>query len=161
MASSTKIIYISGYHSGTTISHRGSASEGKRVQNQDLRMPRCLRAYIIFSPASCDDGIPHPQPWCKLSFTLTYHVFSEKKIKIEETRLCLSSLPIGDYRTRHLGACFKDVLWVSLPLVWDFKRQRASVCRVTRWECVLPVPFPKMNWILCKLLKHLKPEENE
>lgn len=148
---STKIIYICGYHSGRTISCVGSASEWKRAQNQDFRTPRSLKARTVVSPSVTwwnSSPLAQVQIFPSLSHTGSSSEKHEDDFKIKESRLCLSSLPIGCCRMWHLGACFKEVLWVSLPLVWGFKRQSESVCRVTMRMHTPSFPFPKWTAVI-------------
>lgn len=141
---STKIIYISGYHSDSTISCVGSASAWKRAQNQDFRTPRSLKACAVFPPHVTwwnSSPLAQVQIFPSLSHTGSSSEKHEDDFKIKERRLCLNSPPRG--WMWHLGACFKEVLWESLPLVWGFKRQSESVCRVTMRMHTPSFPFPK------------------
>lgn len=155
---STKVIYISGYHSGRTISCVGSASEWKRAQNQDFRTPRSLKACTVFSPSVTwwnYSPLAQVQIFPSLSHTGSSSEKHEDDFKIKESRLCLSSLPIGRCRIWHWEHVLKR--YYGCPFPWyEASKDKVSLSVGWPWECTLPV-FPSPNELLLSKLKHLKP----
>lgn len=154
---STEIIYISGYHSDSTISCAGSASEGKRAQNQDFRTPRSLKAGTVFSPSVTwwnSSPLAQVQIFPSLSHTGSSSEKHEDDFKIKESRLCLNSPPRG--WMWHLG-CHVLKRYYGSPFPWyEASKDKVSLSVGWPWKCTLPV-FPSPNDLLLSKLKHLKP----